>query len=669
MEDSIEQRTRWSESVGARTSMARGLITLAAVGLSLALALPARAGAQSFTWSGESESTPNWSAAANWEAGIAPLPSASIGTLEFPRLSSARCTSNPPTAACSFSVNNLSGLTAEALRIDDSADYLILGEEITLGDGGLSASPAEEPGEFAFATLFTPIALDAAQTWSVAGLGYKDIGENGLYLEGGLRGSNHALTVDLSNSGIFSLGADSEAGPVAIDGADPGEPGIFNGVVELFGAELNASDDNPVNLSHVFFYGAGGTGPLTTEGAEMDVAVVGESPKEEGTLEAASATFDPSSEVLFTIANTGTTPGKDYSRLVSPGAVDLAGAELGVLGPKGCSTLPPGQTYTLVSTTGGLSGAFGNALQGAEIPIEFFKSCGSVSQKLQIAYDRSGATQTVTGTVIAGETSSTALSVSPNAPVANQSVTLTATVTTSSGIPAGTIEFQNGGAAIPGCAAQQVRSTGSSFIATCQTVFPAGSFQLSAAFTPGFGVNLRSSQSAPVALTVSQAPTSVNQSSPPPTPPQSSNTPPPPVALQQVSASTTESGGVSLAGTAIPAQSGGVALVRLRCTTTDGCDGKLILSIEVTSRRKGARKRSRTVTLATGSFSVSGDRTTAVRIELDAAARALLGTDHGRLSARLTILELESGQGHAQRSVRTKSVRIVVQKTGGSRRK
>ncbi len=57
-------------------------------------------------------------------------------TLTFPELGG--CTAPK---ACYSSENDVSELSAEALRIDDGENYVIKGDELTLGSGGLTASP------------------------------------------------------------------------------------------------------------------------------------------------------------------------------------------------------------------------------------------------------------------------------------------------------------------------------------------------------------------------------------------------------------------------------------------------------------------------------------------------------------------------------------------------
>jgi hypothetical protein len=122
-------------------------------------------------------------------------------------------------------------------------------------------------------------------------------------------------------------------------------------------------------------------------------------------------------------------------------------------------------------------------------------------------------------------------------------------------------------------------------------------------------------------------------------------------------------GGVSLAGTHIATAGDGKSTVKLACTGTSTCRGKLTLTVKV--RGKSGKRRSKTVTIATATFSILPGKTATVGLELDAAGRALLGIDHGRLSVSLTILE--SSPGPAQTN--TDSVHLVQQKAHGKAKK
>ncbi len=137
--------------------------------------------------------------------------------------------------------------------------------------------------------------------------------------------------------------------------------------------------------------------------------------------------------------------------------------------------------------------------------------------------------------------------------------------------------------------------------------------------------------------------------------PTSASIPPPSTA--------TETGSVSLAGTNIAVQRNGTALVKLHCLGVSGCLGKLTLTAKHRVKANGKLKTS-TLTIATVSFSVEADTTATVKLKLDAAGRALLGTDHGRVSARLTLLEREPAPENSQ----AKSVQLIEQKTNGAKR-
>jgi hypothetical protein len=356
----------------------------------------------SFTWSGGAAvvagSSFDWSLEANWLGGETPTSDEAIRTLTFPRLSTA-CEGERSADACYDSYNDASGLGTEALRLDNADDYVIEGEQISLGSGGLTASPASGPVGPAGDVVAAPLELSSSQTWNVDGRGSIS-NEAGLLLAGDVEGTDSALEIGLSDEPVLYLSEnDIEVGPLSINGADAAGFGVLNGVVGLLDGRLNASDGQPVSLAHVFLTGSGAVGKLTTNGAELDVGDPANG------IEAASATFDPASRLEFNIVGSGATPKVESSQLVSQGAIALGGASLGVVvrPPTAgalCPTLIRGRTYTLVSTTGTLSGAFSNApVDGPEVPVRFAEACPAKAQTMRIAYRESGAVQTVTGTV------------------------------------------------------------------------------------------------------------------------------------------------------------------------------------------------------------------------------------------------------------------------------
>jgi hypothetical protein len=110
----------------------------------------------------------------------------------------------------------------------------------------------------------------------------------------------------------------------------------------------------------------------------------------------------------------------------------------------------------------------------------------------------------------ASQPTTTGLLATPSAPVTNQSVTLIATVTagTSSTALWGTVTFENGAAAIPGCASMPAVPSGRSATVACSTSFAASTAQLRAVFSPTSGSILKGSTSPGARLTVGRDSTS-----------------------------------------------------------------------------------------------------------------------------------------------------------------
>lgn len=109
-------------------------------------------------------------------------------------------------------------------------------------------------------------------------------------------------------------------------------------------------------------------------------------------------------------------------------------------------------------------------------------------------------------------TSLVTLLVSTSAPVTNQTVTLAATVTSSSGNadPAGSLTFENAASPISGCANQNFTSSAQSVTIICQASFNAGSARLTATYHPGGGSLVGGSTSAAQPIVVGKGSTSVS---------------------------------------------------------------------------------------------------------------------------------------------------------------
>jgi hypothetical protein len=390
-------------ATGRRERLAGALSVLASAGLWLALA-PVASANVSFTWAGgspgDSPSAAYWSAGANWEGDAPPTTSQAIATLTFPHLTNSECTSEPETDACYLSLNDVGGLSAESMQLDDSDDYLLAGEALTLGSGGLTAAPAGAGG-LGGAFIEMPLQLSAPQRWSIADRSGGEDGENGLLLGEEVTSAGSPLTVELSNGPALFLANSTEVGPLTIEGPNATGQHIANGAVLLGGGELNFSDREPVELRHIYFEGTGAVGSLATDDATV---VVGSGSDPTGGLDASSARFDSDSGALFRIMGSGTTAQVDYSQLASDGPVALAGVIAVVVGKPSeaasCPVLTVGQKYTFVSTTAALSGTFANAPEGGpEITIDYAKNCNRQPQTMRVGYARTGGTETVTGTV------------------------------------------------------------------------------------------------------------------------------------------------------------------------------------------------------------------------------------------------------------------------------
>ncbi len=382
----------------------RGLLCVfAAIAAVLALAAPAALAGGEFTWTGLAPGGRDWSLPANWEGEPVLGAPATIGTLNFPGLTSNVCTKKTfkePLSPC-YSTNDLSGLSVEEIRIDDSENYLIGGEELSLSRG-LTSAPEEGTAGAGDDIIELPLDLTASQEWNLSAR-VSEAGENSLSLGSSVTGSTSALAVKMSGmAGLSFAENDTEVGPVSFEGKSQGVAGVDNGFAALLEGKLNATDRNNVEVSHILFFGSGRVGPLITSGAELGVGMP-RYPAER--MEAASVSLDPASQVVFHVTGNGTTAGNDFSQLVSAGPVSLAGSDLvvEVSPPKkeeACPVLVPGETFTFITTPEPLSGEFSDALgHGAELPVRFSSKCGAHSQTIRISYHESGGTETVTGTV------------------------------------------------------------------------------------------------------------------------------------------------------------------------------------------------------------------------------------------------------------------------------
>jgi len=135
-----------------------------------------------------------------------------------------------------------------------------------------------------------------------------------------------------------------------------------------------------------------------------------------------------------------------------------------------------------------------------------------------------------------------------------------------------------------------------------------------------------------------------------------------PVTTPAPPAAKTASGTISLDGTSVTVK-GVTGSVELTCSGTATCSGKLTLTAKTTTAH-GKKKRSKTQTIGTASFSVAAGKTATVQIELNATGRKLLSSGHGHLGAQLRISKSSPSPSETQ----TNEVRLSKSKPAKKKR-
>lgn len=387
--------------------------------LALGIVSSTAVAATALTWSGEGPAgADTWSNPANWSGGSAPGADESIGSLSFPSLvpplTDSDCFGGPPTDACYGSENDLSGLSVNELQLDDADQYSLTGEGFTLGAGGLRTT--DHVGSGGFATIALPLTLGADQTWQISG---GASGGDGLLVEGSLTGASAALSVNLSQAASLTFYAeaghrtDSEVGDVVVSSTDDDQNEAFG----LTNATLNGSDGHSLTLHDVTFRPRSATtGPLILQDTLAELAVssfnttLDAQAETSTTLTTAAASFDAASTLALPITGTGLTPGQDFSQLSASGPVSLGSVTLEISDELagGCPAVPVGQVDTLITTTGSLSGTFGNAPNGSIVSTHCLSATGTPlsGESFRIDYHASGEPQTVTAIALEGSSSS-----------------------------------------------------------------------------------------------------------------------------------------------------------------------------------------------------------------------------------------------------------------------
>ena len=400
-----EQQGQSRARAARRTHLLRAIFALCAVALWLALAPAAGATAPSFTWNGAA-STEEWSLAKNWEGKTAPTENESVSELRFPELTSSTCMEVAPVDACYFSEDNVVGLSAKSLHVDDGHHYEIEGDKLALGSNGLLAKPTGTTNGPATDVIDLPLELSASQAWNVFGSGAGASDEEGILLEEPVTGAGNALTVELHTQAVLALENNIEVGDLTLQGGNPSKTGIENGVVDFEEGALNSGNNKQVALGNILFRGSGTTGPLTTDGTLLDI---GHEAEPLGGIEVFEAAFDPASTLTFRITGATPEPEKDYSQLTSEaGHIALGGVNVAIevarpAKNKPCPTLTRGETFTFIETGGSVTGEFaGVPGPHDEIPLKF-EGCTPLKQGIKLVYGPHTVTGIVEGEVVERE--------------------------------------------------------------------------------------------------------------------------------------------------------------------------------------------------------------------------------------------------------------------------
>lgn len=362
-------------------------IAVAALAVVCAASVPASAAARDFKWTGAGDGS--WSSGSNWAGGVAP--SGSVGALKFPKLGGGCSVTQQSPHACYSSDNDVHGLTADSMSLEDSRGYALFGNALTLGAGGLKAAPASSQCPCGLTGLFLPIVLGADQAWSIDG-------EFGVTVGGKVTGRPHSLEIDLGEGSSATLG-DVEVGPVKVTGKTAPHSLPPSLVLERRNSrsELNGVDGQPVHVAGSFLSASNAAvGSLTTDNAV--VSAMGANPPGKLAVNG-SVRLDSRGEILTYVSRSGTKAGKDYWQLRASGPVHLGHAHLvlSVSNSKGfgpdqpCPKLDKGTVETLIKTKRLLKGRFVGIHDKDKATI----TCAGKQPKVRIHYKKHSVTAKV----------------------------------------------------------------------------------------------------------------------------------------------------------------------------------------------------------------------------------------------------------------------------------
>ena len=422
------------------------------------------------TWTGQTAigtgaTAANWSQSGNWNPATAPTDGA---TLSFPGLDPTACPAAGATDACYTATNDL--LTTAAGLALTGTGYDITGNALSLGAGGIA-----ETGDVSN-TIGLPIDVGTNnEMWTLAGAGTS--APASLNLSGQIGYTMNAVTVNATDATLALTGPDDEF-PLTFNGVGAG-PNTLQ-----IHTNLNNAHEGPVDVNNATVEIGNETisGLTATGGSNVIIGNTGNTP--DGVTTNFAGINATSSTLTFLVD--GTASGNDLlsaTATTGSGGLELTGTALALQwgGSANCPTIPDtatGDPITLATASGsGVYGTFTNAPNGSVVTLRCTSSGPSDPQpEFEINDTPADNPTMVTATPLAASTTSLTVSPSAATPV-DQPVTLTATVHQGDGSgqapPAGTVEFDEAGAPISGCATQPLAGgdgmDGAS--ATCATSF------------------------------------------------------------------------------------------------------------------------------------------------------------------------------------------------------
>jgi hypothetical protein len=234
-------------------------------------------------------------------------------------------------------------------------------------------------------------------------------------------------------------------------------------------------------------------------------------------------------DVLESASNDGTPVGTPVTARSLPTAAAVAPPINAVL-PAISGTAQQGQVLTMTQGTWtnsptsiteqweGCAGLICTAIPG-QTGTSYTVGAGDVGHTIQVVETAFNAAAPLVGvTAVSGRTATASatsgtsvVAFSQNTPTTNQAVTLVATVISNSGNanPRGSLSFFNGSDPVPGCAGKGVNG-GQTITIVCQSAFPAGVAQISAAYVADPASLVAGSSSDTTLVSIGKGPTSVS---------------------------------------------------------------------------------------------------------------------------------------------------------------